>query len=282
MGKIRDYILFSIDAFVFLIGALGIYTWIKLGIFYSEHPLPFFGAIMQLICSYIWVRVRTMSEFIPQERMIVINFIAVIFSVIHTIYSTVILIFSYKDHNTMYQNEIYFGAYMVGWGVGLAQILIYLLWPQALTGVNYSIFQHSRDLTEEERETLDQLEEYLAGLSDSSESKGENLAEERGHSFDDLGLIHFRNYKNEQKEDTQFCSVCLDPVLEGERIVQTHCKHFFHRQCLKTSYEIGNNNCPNCRECLIGGSVILSKISDDNGLLNDSELTRSSFQMNED
>ncbi len=153
-----------------------------------------------------------MSEFIPPKKIRIINFVAVIYSMIHTIYSSVILIFSFKDNNTIYHNQIYFAAYMIAWSIGLAQILIYLLCPQSLTGINFSYFQHSRDLTDDERDTLDQLEEYLADLSDSTESKGDNTAEERGHAFDDLGLLHHRNYAPDNTKDKEFCSVCLDPV----------------------------------------------------------------------
>lgn len=278
MGKVKDLILFCIDVIFILFVAAGIFVWIKLGIFFNEHPLPFFAAIVQFICTYACIRVRTMSEFIPPKKIRIINFVAVIYSTIHTIYSSVILVFSYADQTTLYQDQIYFAAYMVAWSIGFAQVLIYLLWPQSLTGVNYAVFQHERELTDDEQDTLDQLEEYLNDLSDSSESKNDNTAEERGYGFEDLGLIHHRNYVPDGTKAEEIWSVWLDPVCEGERIVQTNWNHYFHKQWIKTSYERGNNNCPNCRQLLITGSDVDEKASEENGLLNDSVLTRSSFQ----
>lgn len=48
------------------------------------------------------------------------------------------------------------------------------------------------------------------------------------------------------------CSICLE-VLNGDDIIKTECKHFFHYDCLKEmiTYNVNNNNnkfcCPNCR-----------------------------------
>lgn len=103
----------------------------------------------------------------------------------------------------LYENQIYFTAYMLAWSIGLAQILIYLLCPQALIGVNYSSFQHSRTLSQDEIQRIEEIQEYLNGLSDSSERSGENTVEERATSFEDLNLINHRSYVRENKESDQ-------------------------------------------------------------------------------
>jgi len=176
----------------------------------------------------------------------------------------------------MYENQLYFVAYMLAWALGLAQILVYLLWPLALTGVNYSTFQHSRALSQDEIRRIEEIREYLNELSDSSERSGEIADEERATSFDDLQLANHRSYSRENKEDDQTWTVCIDPILEGERIVETNWRHLFHRDWLKISYERGSHQCPNCRTLLISHP----NFSDHNGLLNNSSITRSSFQSN--
>lgn len=177
----------------------------------------------------------------------------------------------------MWQKQIYFFSYMICWGIGITQILVYLLCHQVLTGVNYSYFYHSRELTEEESKALDEMDEYLVGLSDSSDS-GENSNEGRWLSFEELNLIFYSNYqKEDEKEADEIWTVWLDPILKHEKIIETRCEHFFHKHCIKTSYLRGNEQCPNWRKILRPEEEYLRIKSDQNVLLNDSFMTRSSF-----
>ena len=91
----------------------------------------------------------------------------------------------------MYQTEIYFLAYLVCWGIGLTQISIYALWHTTLTGVNYALLHQTRNLTQNEIQTLEEIDEYLIGLSDSSDSKGEPSDELHTPSFEELGIIKY-------------------------------------------------------------------------------------------
>jgi hypothetical protein len=42
------------------------------------------------------------------------------------------------------------------------------------------------------------------------------------------------------------CSVCLDEIAAGERVIDLPCKHLFHRDCLRSWLE-HKNDCPKCR-----------------------------------
>ena len=55
--------------------------------------------------------------------------------------------------------------------------------------------------------------------------------------------------RTESKSD-EYWSIWLDPLVQGEKIVQTHWGHLFHRMWLKTSYERGSELCPNWRNSL--------------------------------
>ena len=106
----------------------------------------------------------------------------------------------------MWQNQIYFFSYMASWAIGIIQILTYVFCHQVMTGVNYSLFQHSRDLTREERERIDELDDYLVGLSDSSESR-EDSTEQRQLSFEDLELVLHQKYETSLQVEEENCTV---------------------------------------------------------------------------
>lgn len=91
----------------------------------------------------------------------------------------------------MYQNEIYFLAYLTCWGIGLTQISIYTLWHTALTGINYALLHQTRNLSQSEIQTLEEIDEYLIGLSDSSDSKEEISDEYQSPSFEELRIVKY-------------------------------------------------------------------------------------------
>jgi hypothetical protein len=97
MGKLKDIWLIVLDLVFVWIVATGIYLWVRLGIFYNEHPISFIGVFAQFVCFYLWIRVRTISEILTQKRVYQVNFYGLFFSIIQTLYATVILFFSYKD-----------------------------------------------------------------------------------------------------------------------------------------------------------------------------------------
>lgn len=147
------------------------------------------------------------SEYITQERMFQINFYGLMYSVMNTIYATIILLFSFKDKNGMYQKQFYFFGYMGCWGIGVTQIAIYALCHNVFTGINYSQFHHSRDMTNRERRDLAEIDEYLVGLSDSSEGRNEDSGESRTVAFDDMKHLRISNYIRLDKNSEEFCSV---------------------------------------------------------------------------
>jgi hypothetical protein len=51
-----------------------------------------------------------------------------------------------------------------------------------------------RNLTRSERQAIEDIDEYLMGLSDSDDGVDENFGEERKNSFEDLGLKRHPNY----------------------------------------------------------------------------------------
>lgn len=122
------------------------------------------------------------------------------------------------------------------------------------------------------------MDQYLVALSDSSDS-GENSNEDRWLSFEELDLIFIPNYqKEDEKEADEIWTVWLDPILKHEKVIKTRCEHFYHKHCIKTSYLRGNELWPNCREKLRPEEQsLIIKRSDENVLLNDSFITRSSF-----
>jgi hypothetical protein len=86
-----------------------------------------------------------------------------------------------------------------------------------------------------------------------------------------------------ERNSNEFCSVCLDPLLDGEKIVETPCNHLFHKRCLKTSYERGSDLCPNWRKNLkVSSSPEKYMLSEEIGRINHSCLSRSSFQSTDD
>jgi hypothetical protein len=121
------------------------------------------------------------------------------------------------------------------------------------------------------------MDEYLVGLSDSSDSP-KNSDDGRWVSFDELELIMHPSYENEEEKIDEVWTVWLDPILNNEKVIETRCAHFFHKQWLKTSYQRGNELCPNWRRNLISDEESSNlKNSEQNGLLNGSSMTRSSF-----
>lgn len=74
--------------------------------------------------------------------------------------------------------------------------------------------------------------------------------------FQFILLVYTKIYNKEQhhkfKIITQFpdeeCSICLEKFKEP--VIQTDCKHFFHKECIDKAFEI-NKNCPLCRMDLV-------------------------------
>lgn len=93
----------------------------------------------------------------------------------------------------MYHNQIYFFAYLACWGLGVTQILIYLLCHSTLTGVDYRRFHQTRHLTIHERRELEEIDEYLMGFSNDSDSR-ENSGDDMPDSFEDLDLIKHQHF----------------------------------------------------------------------------------------
>jgi hypothetical protein len=93
---------------------------------------------------------------------------------------------------------------MFCWAMGITQLLIYMFCHQTLTGVNYSHFHHMRNLTRSERQAIEDIDEYLMGLSDSDDGVDENFGEERKNSFEDLGLKKHPNYSRENNRSDEF------------------------------------------------------------------------------
>ena len=51
---------------------------------------------------------------------------------------------------------------------------------------------------------------------------------------------------NKLVKDENMCPVCKDEFKEGAEIMETPCKHWFHKECLLPWLKV-SNKCPNCR-----------------------------------
>ena len=50
------------------------------------------------------------------------------------------------------------------------------------------------------------------------------------------------------------CSICLEPYVKNDKVMELSCNHSFHEKCIKDWMDTnnsGNNNCPICRENII-------------------------------
>jgi len=248
MAKLKDILLVGLDvAFLLSIG-FGMYLCITHGYFYQNNQIAFLGGIIQIIWTYTWIRIRTMSEHIPLQLVFQVNFYGLIYSIAHSIFSTIILAISYQKNNEMFQLLYYFFPYLFCWVLGIGHVLTYLCCHQVLTGVNYFVFQHTRIMTTTERAALDDLDDYLVGLSNSSEENDENSGDDSQTCFDDLQFVQHSKLSNVVQNSDESWTVCLDALITGEWIIETPWHHLFHRSCLKSSYERGSSLCPNWRK----------------------------------
>jgi hypothetical protein len=93
-----------------------------------------------------------------------------------------------------------------------------------------------------------------------------------------LELVLHQKYETSLQAEEENCTVWLDPIMQGENVAETLWGHLFHKKWLRTSYERGNELCPNCRVNIVTGpEVPCEKDLEENGLLTESD-TRSSFQ----
>lgn len=272
MDKCKDTFMIITDCiFVFLVG-VGVYLSVYYSFFYDEYPISYVGAFGQFTCFYIWIRLRMASEYIQQQTMYKINFYGLMYSVINTVYATIILFFSYKNKNAMYQKQLYFFAYIVWWGLGLTQIMIYALWHQVFTGVNYTHFHHRRELTPNELQFQNDLDDYLMNLSDSSDSKGEDSGENR-INFEDPTHFKVYNHIKIDKISDEYWSICLEKIEKGQKVVETYWFHVFHKRCLKSHWDSGKQDWPNWRKNIISMSENFERInssdSSSNSTIND-------------
>lgn len=58
--------------------------------------------------------------------------------------------------------------------------------------------------------------------------------------------------KKGKKSEKQSCVICLNDLQKGEKIIETHCEHLFHDECLITWLKT-NISCPMCRKNAITG-----------------------------
>jgi len=71
--------------------------------------------------------------------------------------------------------------------------------------------------------------------------------------------------QKEFSEESEKCSICLEPLLKKTKIGISFCEpvpHIFHESCLRKWLEGDNKTCPNCRTD-IKGYIIYSKDSDE-------------------
>tara|TARA_B100000123_G_C25724588_1_gene426256 strand:+ start:1265 stop:1639 length:375 start_codon:yes stop_codon:yes gene_type:complete len=46
------------------------------------------------------------------------------------------------------------------------------------------------------------------------------------------------------------CSICLEKYIKNDKLINLHCSHSFHKDCLNEWLK-KNNTCPQCREIII-------------------------------
>ena len=51
---------------------------------------------------------------------------------------------------------------------------------------------------------------------------------------------------DEENNNNEQCSICLDEFIENETLFQLNCQHYYHEKCLKDWLK-KNRNCPICR-----------------------------------
>ena len=57
-------------------------------------------------------------------------------------------------------------------------------------------------------------------------------------------VINFYNLDNDEKDNFDFCTICLDD--EKEDLIKLNCNHIYHRECI-TKWISTNDSCPICR-----------------------------------
>lgn len=63
-------------------------------------------------------------------------------------------------------------------------------------------------------------------------------------------------YTGDEKDEKQPCAICLNDFQSGEKIIETHCEHLFHDECL-IAWLKTNISCPMCRKNAINGERIV-------------------------
>lgn len=248
MGKCKDTLMIIADLIFLFWIVVAVYLSVLFRFFFNDYPVSYVGGFGQFAWFYIWIRIRMASEYISQLIMYRINFYGLMYSIMNTIFATIVLLLSYKDKDAMYQKQLYFVLYMACWGLGLTQITIYVLWHQVFTGINYEVFHHRRQLTVNERQMQNDLDEYLMNLSNSSESRGEDSGENKTVNIDDPTQFKVYNYIKNGKTSDEFWSICLDPFEKGQKVVETKWTHVFHKRWIKSYFDTGKEDCPNCRK----------------------------------
>jgi hypothetical protein len=60
-----------------------------------------------------------------------------------------------------------------------------------------------------------------------------------------------RDGDDDDTDEPSACAVCLDPVLEGQRVrILSRCEHVFHVQCIDPWLRT-KNDCPSCRKGVV-------------------------------
>jgi hypothetical protein len=68
---------------------------------------------------------------------------------------------------------------------------------------------------------------------------------------------------NFKKPYTELCSICIDKLKTN--VIETDCKHIFHKTCLESWIKEGSNTCPFCRAVVIDVEPKIVYVITDNG-----------------
>lgn len=51
----------------------------------------------------------------------------------------------------------------------------------------------------------------------------------------------------EEEDNKEDCTICLEPMVDRKKCVRTNCNHRYHSQCIMEWLNTANNSCPTCR-----------------------------------
>lgn len=63
------------------------------------------------------------------------------------------------------------------------------------------------------------------------------------------------NNENENEDEGDCCSICLEEFNDKEKLIELQCKHFFHNVCIKTWLTKYSEICPYCKQNIISKNV---------------------------